>query len=57
MKLKEYLSYEKTVTRKEYLKFAAFNWIPLSGPIAILWVLIAKPHDPNGKWKKPKEWS
>ena len=52
MKLREWLEYKKTYTRKELLKFAFCCSIPFGvGLIAIIIVLIFKPHRENGRWK------
>ena len=55
MKFKEWLDCEKIITRRELLMdtFYSSFLFGVVGYVSILYSIIFRPHDENGKWKYP----
>jgi len=49
--MEKYWNYEKTITRKQLMKFGWVCSIPIVGWLALLYACIRKPHKENGVWK------
>ena len=50
--MKDYWKYEKTHTRKDLLKLCWMCSVPIAGWIALIYVMIFKPHKKGGRWKR-----